>query len=310
MFMISQMQKKRIHGGLTLVRRQEERAGYLFILPNILGIGIFVAMPILLSMFLGFTRWNPMQGIAGIRLVGLDNFFALFQDERVILSLRNNLIYSFTYVPITIGLALLLAGLLNRYVFAKIPLRMMCFMPYVSAMVSVAFVWMILFYPDFGPINNILIKVFGVTDPPRWFVSSRWALTAIIIMSVWHDVGYYMIILVSGMQNISRDLYEAANIDGAGGIRSFIRITIPMLIPTLFFCTILATINSFKIFDQVNVITEGGPGYSTSVLVYSMYFYAFKQQNMGYASSIAWVLFIIIFVLSMLQLRLRKKLAA
>jgi ABC-type sugar transport system permease subunit len=291
-----------------LLLRQEERAGYLFILPNLLGVLIFVALPIFMSMTLGFSRWNPMQGMRGIHFVGFENFNRMFQDERVMISLRNNLIYSFTYVPITIMMALILAGLLNKYVFGKIPLRMMCFMPYISAMVSVAFVWMILFYPDFGPINSILTGIFGVKDPPRWFVSSRWALTAIIIMSIWHDVGYFMVILVSGMQNISGELYEAANIDGAGGIKSFFRITIPLLIPTLFFCTILATINSFKIFDQVNVITEGGPGYATSVLVYCMYFYFFKQQDMGYASSIAWVLFIIIFALSMLQLRLRKKL--
>ena len=292
---------------LNIMQRKEELAGYLFILPNLCGVLIFVALPIILSMILGFTKWNPMQGLEGIQFVGLDNFINIFRDERVLASLKNNLIYSFTYVPVTIFLALILAGLLNKYAFAKIPLRMMCFMPYISSMVSVAFVWMVLFYPDFGPINSILSRVFGVSDPPRWFVSSKWALPGIIIMSIWHDVGYYMIILVSGMQGIPHELYESAQIDGSGGIKSFFKITVPMLVPTLFFCTILATINSFKIFDQVNVITEGGPGYSTSVLVYSMYFYAFKQQNMGYASSIAWVLFIIIFTLSMVQLSLRKK---
>lgn len=295
---------------LSAMRRREERAGYLFILPNLIGVFVFVAVPILMTLVLGFTKWNPMQGLAGMKFVGLDNFTRMATDERVMTSLVNNLKYSFTYVPITIILALVLAGLLNNYVFARIPLRMMCFMPYVSSMVSVAFVWMMLFYPDFGPINSILTNVFGIADPPKWFVSSQWALPAITIMSIWHDVGYYMIILVSGMQGISNELYEAARIDGASGIKSFIRITIPMLVPTLFFCTILATINSFKLFDQVNVITDGGPGFSTSVLVYCMYFFAFKQQDMGYASAIAWVLFIIIFVLSMLQMKLRKKLEA
>lgn len=304
------MARTRSQQRLSAMRLREERAGYLFILPNLIGIFVFVAAPILLSMILGFTKWNPMQGLAGIRFVGLDNFARLFSDERVMASLGNNLRYSFTYVPITICLALVLAGVLNQFVYGRVPLRMMCFMPYVSSMVSVAFVWMILFYPDYGPINGILTSVFGVANPPKWFVSSQWALTAITIMSVWHDVGYYTIILVSGMQSIPGELYEAARIDGASGIRSFFRITIPMLIPTLFFCTVLATINSFKVFDQVNVITEGGPGYSTSVLVYCMYFYAFKQQDMGYASSIAWILFLIIFVLSMLQMRLRRKLEA
>lgn len=291
----------------TIQQKREGRAAWLFILPNLTGVAVFVAFPILLSLILSFTKWNPMQGLQGMKFVGLDNFIQVFSDDRVMASLRNNLTYSFTYVPITISLALLLAGLLNNYVFARIPLRMMCFMPYISSMVSVAFVWMVLFYPGVGPINSILTKVFGIADPPGWFVSSKWALPAIIIMSVWHDVGYYMIILVSGMQNISRELYEAAQIDGATGIKSFFKITIPMLTPTLFFCTILATINSFKIFDQVNIITEGGPGYSTSVLVQSMYFYAFKQQNIGYACSIAWLLFVIIFTLAMLQLKIRKR---
>ena len=291
----------------TIQRKREERTAWLFVLPNLTGVAVFVALPILLSLILSFTKWNPMQGLQGMKFIGLDNFAQMFSDDRVMASLRNNLVYSFTYVPITICLALLLAGLLNNYVFARIPLRMMCFMPYISSMVSVAFVWMVLFYPGVGPINSILTNVFGVTDPPGWFVSSKWALPAIIIMSVWHDVGYYMIILVSGMQSISKELYEAAQIDGATGLKSFFKITIPMLTPTLFFCTILATINSFKIFDQVNIITEGGPGYSTSVLVQSMYYYAFKQQNVGYACAIAWLLFVIIFTLAMLQLKLRKR---
>ena len=291
----------------TIQRKREERTAWLFILPNLTGVAVFVALPILLSLILSFTKWNPMQGLQGMKFVGLDNFIRMFSDDRVMASLRNNLTYSFTYVPITICLALLLAGLLNNYVFGRIPLRMMCFMPYISSMVSVAFVWMVLFYPGVGPINSILKNVFGVANPPEWFVSSKWALPAIIIMSVWHDVGYYMIILVSGMQSISKELYEAAQIDGATGIKSFFKITIPMLTPTLFFCTILATINSFKIFDQVNIITEGGPGYSTSVLVQSMYFYAFKQQNVGYACAIAWLLFVIIFSLAMMQLKIRKR---
>jgi ABC-type sugar transport system permease subunit len=293
---------------LNLLQRQEERAGYLFILPNNQGIVMFIVLPVIFSLFLGFTHWNPMLGLRGISFVGLRNFARIPSDERVITSLLNNLRFSFTYVPITICLALILAGVMNHFVHCKVPLRMMCFMPYISSMVSVSVVWMLILYPETGPVSMFLSQILGIKNPPRWFVESKWALNGIALMSIWHDIGYFMIILVSGMQNISRELYEAADIDGAGPVKSFFRITVPMLVPTLFFCIILATITSFRVFDPVNVITKGGPGFSSSTLVYTMYFNGFLFYEFGYASAIAWLLFIIVFILSMVQLSLRKRL--
>lgn len=293
---------------LNLLQRQEERAGYLFILPNFLGILVFIVLPVLFSLFLGFTRWNPMQGLRGISFVGIRNFIRMASDERVITSLLNNLRFSFTYVPVSVGAALILAGVMNHYVHFKVPLRMMCFMPYISSLVSVSVVWMLLLYPKTGPVSMFLSDVLGIKNPPAWFVDSKWSLNGIALMSIWHDAGYFMIILISGMQNISPELYEAANIDGAGPVKSFFRITVPMLVPTLFFCIIIATISSFRVFDPVNVITKGGPGYSSSTLVYTMYFNGFLFYEFGYASSIAWLLFVIIFALSMAQLALRKRL--
>jgi ABC-type sugar transport system permease subunit len=293
---------------LTILRRQEERAGYLFILPNFLGIFIFIVLPVIFSLFLGFTRWNPMQGLRGISFVGIRNFVRIVDDERVIASLLNNLRFSATYVPVTICIALALAGVMNHYVHFRVPLRMMCFMPYISSLVSVSVVWMLLLYPKTGPVSMFLSNVLRIDNPPAWFVDSKWSLNGIALMSIWHDAGYFMIILISGMQNISRELYEAADIDGAGPVKSFFRITIPLLVPTLFFCIVIATINSFRVFDPVNIITKGGPGYSSSTLVYAMYFNGFMFYEFGYASSIAWLLFVIIFVLSMAQLALRKRL--
>jgi len=283
---------------LNQMQRREERAGYVFLLPSLIGTTIFIIIPILMSMLLGFADFNPMKGLAGLKFVGLEHFKDMAGDERVWAALRNNLVYTLSYVPLTISIALVLASLLNKFVFFKIPIRMMTFMPYISSLVSVATVWMVLLYPDNGPVNAILSHVFGIANPPKWFISSKWALKGIIMMSVWHDVGYYCIILLANMQGLSAEVYESAAVDGAGPIQTFFKITIPMMASSIFFCITLATINSFKIFDQVNIITEGGPGFSTTVLVQSIYYYAFKEYRIGYAAAVAIVLFVVIFTFS------------
>lgn len=285
---------------------REERAGYLFVIPNFIGIVIFVALPIILSLMLGFTKWNPMQGLSAIEFAGLDNFARMISDERLHAALKNNFVYTFTYVPVSVALALLVAVLLDKYVFMKVPLRLMCFMPYISAMVSVAYVWLILLNPEGGPVNSVLAAL-GVKNPPGWFTKSNSSLAGIILMSIWHDFGYYMIIFLSALQGLSKEVYESARVDGAGGLQCFFRITVPMMASNIIFVAILATMNSFKVFDQINVLTEGGPGYSTNVLVYCIYHYAFREHNIGYASAVAVLLFVIIMVFSAVQVKLKEK---
>lgn len=291
-----------------LSRRQlgEERAGYLFVIPNFIGILIFVALPILFSLVLGFTKWNPMQGWSAIEFTGLENFGRMVSDERLQTALINNLIYTIAYVPISVSLALVIAVLLNNYVFCKVPLRLMCFMPYISAMVSVAYVWLILLNPEGGPVNSVLAAL-GVKNLPGWFTKSNSALAGIILMSIWHDAGYYMILFLAALQGLSKEVYESARVDGASGLQVFFRITVPMLASHILFVSILATINSFKVFDQINVLTEGGPGYATNVLVYCIYHYAFREHNIGYASAVAVLLFVIIMVVSAVQVKLKEK---
>ena len=282
---------------------REERTAYWFLLPSVLGTAIFVLIPIVISLLLGFTNWNPMRSVSDV------SFRQILSDERVLTAIVNNLKYTICYVPLTIAIALLLASLLNKLVFGKLPLRMMVFMPYISSMVSVAVVWMILFYPSAtGPINSILVNLFHMSDPPKWFTSSEYAMAGIIIMSVWHDMGYYTIIILANMQGLPAEVYESAALDGASRMQSFWRLTIPMLRSTLFLCITLATINSFKVFDQINIITEGGPRYSTTVLVQAIYYYAFKEFKFGYASAIAVVLFLLVFLVTMVQRRIEKKL--
>lgn len=285
---------------------REERAGYLFVIPNFIGIMMFVALPIVLSLLLGFTKWNPMQGIAAIEFAGMDHFTRMLTDGRLHAALKNNFIYTFTYVPVSVALALLIAVLLDKFVFMKVPLRLMCFMPYISAMVSVAYVWLILLNPEGGPVNSVLAAL-GMKNLPGWFTKSDSALGGIILMSVWHDAGYYMIIFLSALQGLSKEVYESARVDGAGGLQTFFRITVPMMASNIVFVSILATMNSFKVFDQINVLTEGGPGYSTNVLVYCIYHYAFREHNIGYASAVAVLLFVIIMLFSGIQVKLKER---
>lgn len=297
---------KQKHTKLTKRQLREERAGYLFVIPNFIGIVIFVALPIVLSLMLGFTKWNPMQGLSAIEFTRLDNFTRMLSDERLHAALKNNFVYTFTYVPVAVALALLVAVLLDKYVFLKVPLRLMCFMPYITAMVSVAYVWLILLNPEGGPVNSILAAL-GVKNLPGWFTKSNSSLAGIILMSVWHDFGYYMIIFLSALQGLSKEVYESGRVDGAGGLQCFFRITVPLMASNIVFVTILATMNSFKVFDQINILTEGGPGYSTNVLVYCIYHYAFREHNIGYASAVAVLLFVIIMIFSVIQIKLKEK---
>lgn len=293
---------------MSVMMRQEQRAGYLFLAPSLIGTTIFIIIPILMSLLLGFSEWNPMKGFSAIKFAGMDNYIELFKDARVKASVQNNLVYTLTYVPCTIVLALLMAALLNRFVYMRTALRTMVFLPYVTSMVSVATIWMVLLYPGAnGPINSILTNVFHVTNPPGWFTSSKWALKGIIMMGIWHDFGYHVVILLANITALPKDVYEAASIDGASSTKTFFHVTIPMLAPAIFFCATLATINAFKIFDQVNIITEGGPGFSTTVLVQTVYHYAFKEFRFSYASAVAMLLFLIIFIFSNVLQRIENK---
>ena len=291
---------------LTLAERKEERAGWLFLLPNLIGTTLLIFTPIVITLVMGFCNYNILTGLKGLKFVGFDNFLSLGENERFVTALKNNVIYTFTTVPLTVILALLLAAVLNRCVFCKGALRAMFFMPYVSSMVAISTVFNLLFYPNGGPINSFL-KAIGISNPPGWFIDKDWAMAGLIILAVWYQVGYYMVILLAGMQNVPEVQYEAAKLDGAGVVQTFLHVTVPGVSPTLFFVLIMATINSFKVFDQINIITKGGPGYSTTVLVYEIYRNAFYEYNFGAASAIAWVLLLMVLLITAIQWVTQKK---
>lgn len=284
----------------------EAVAGWLFILPAILGFGVLTVVPIVLSLIISFMDWNFLDGLGGMKFVGLDNFIRLWSDKWFIDSLKNNLLFAAVTVPATIVLSLLTALALNRGVFLKSPIRLMIFMPYISSIVAVSIVWATLYNPTMGPINSFLYSL-GIENPPGWLSSTTWALPAIMIMTVWANIGYNMIIYLAGLQGIPRDLYEAGTIDGAGPVTSFFHITVPMLSPTTFFVLITSIIQSFQVFIAVFIMTKGGPGSSTTVLTYYAYRTGFDFYQMGYSSAMAWVLFLIIFAVTFLQWKGQQK---
>jgi multiple sugar transport system permease protein len=288
-------------------RYRDNWAGYLFILPNFLGVLVFILVPLLISLVMVFMDWDYMQGIAGIQWVWFDNFTKLFHDDLFWKSLQNNVIFTGVTVPAAMLLGLSIAVILNQFVYLKNFLRVLFFLPYVSSIVAISIVWSVLYNPTKGPINQFL-KSLGVEQLPGWLASQYWALPAIMIMVIWTYTGYTMVLYMAGIQGISKDLYEAADIDGATKIKQFFSITMPMLKPTSFLIAVTLVISTFQVFAAISVMTKGGPLNSTMVLSYYIYVQAFQYYKVGYAAAVSWVLFIIIFMITLIQWRGQKKL--
>ena len=296
--------------------RQWERSGrwgqwkkvlvaYSFIAPNFLGFAIFTLGPMLFAFVLAFMHWD---GSNPITFAGLDNFWRLFGDRAFITAFWNTIVYAALSVPLTIVCALALAMLLNQKLWGRNIFRAVMFFPYVASLVAVAVVWNMLFNPDMGPMNMLLYTA-GVDpkDLPRWAADKDWAMITVVLFGGWTSMGYYMVIYLAGLQGINQDLYEAASIDGAGAWQKFRYITIPQLGPTTFFVTVMLTIQSFKVFDQIYLLTQGGPGTSTLVLVYHVYNEAFISWDLGYSSMVALVLFFVVLVITVVQFHFRKE---
>lgn len=288
-------------------RRRKIRSnviGYSFILPNLIGYSIFVFIPVIFSFVLSFMKWDGSQ--IPMEFVGLQNFTQIFRDEYFRGALWHTVTYALMTVLPTLVLSMVLAVLLNSKIKGISFYRTAFFFPYIASIVAVGAVWNMLFQPDFGPINEFL-KFIGIASPPRWVVDTKWAMAAISVVTVWKYMGYYMIVYLAALQGISGSLYEAAGIDGANGWQKFRCITIPMLTPTTFFVLIMLTIQCFKVFDLVYVMTGGGPGNATQTLVNYIYDKAFVSWQFGPASAGAIVLFIVVLVITLFQFRGEKK---
>lgn len=278
-------------------------AGWSFILPNFIGFAVLTLLPVAVLFYVAFTSWNVF-GVA--EWTGTANFRRMWGDASFWTALRNTVYYTAFHIPLTLVAALGLALLLNRKLRGVRFFRTVAFFPYVTSIVAIAIVWNQLFSPEYGPINALLRAV-GVDDPPGWTTSSTWSMPAVIIVGTWRYMGYYMLLFLAGLQTIPAQLYEAAQTDGASAWQRFVHVTIPGLRHTTFFVTVLLTIESFKVFDLILLMTGGGPGQSTLVLSQYIYQKGFEENQFGYASAVSIVLFAICFGITVIQFMVNKR---
>jgi len=288
------------------MRRSENIAGYLFISPWIIGFLAFGLFPFVATFVISFCRWDI---ISDTKFVGFENYAKLLvrggiESRLFRKSLVNTIYYSALAVPLGIVGGMAIALLLNKPNRVMRLFRTIYYLPAVTSGVAVALLWAWLFHADFGLINSSLRKI-GITGP-AWLESQEWAIPALVIMSLW-GVGGSMVIYLAGLQAIPKHLYEVADIDGASWFRKFVHVTLPMLSPTIFFTLILGIIGSFQVFVPAYVMTRGGPGNATLFYVLNLYFNAFEYFRMGYACALAWFLFLVILVLTLIQFKLAKR---
>lgn len=289
---------------MTRRKRKETLFGYIFIGPQLVGFLAFVAFPMLFSIYLCFSDWNFIDAPT---YVGLRNFQAIFRDSVFWKSLGNTFIYIAITVPLTLLSALLLALLTNRRLpFMKF-YRAAFFLPMVTSTVAIAMVWLFIYQP-YGGILNTILGVFGVTDPPKWLQDSALARFSVALVSIWLKVGYYYIIFDAGLKNIPSELYEAADIDGASVLTKIRNITLPMLSPVMFFVSVMLFIDVFNMFNEVYIMTQGGPDYATYTLSMYIYFYAFRSFDMGRAAVASWILFTLVAIVTVVQFKVKKRL--
>lgn len=276
-------------------------AGYAFLSPNIIGFFVFTLLPVAASFCLAFVSWDLLTKP---KFIGFDNFIRLAQD-RTFWNCMYNTFYFMIGIPINMAVSLALAILVNRKLKGITIFRTIYFLPVVSSMVAVAMIWRWIYNPDFGLLNSFL-SLF-IKNPPQWLISTVWAKPALVILGTWQSVGYNMLLYLAALQSIPQDLYEAASIDGANKWQQFWAVTWPMLSFVNFFIVIMGVIGTFQSFGTVYVMTQGGPAESTKTIVYYIFNNAFEWFQMGYASAIAWVLFAMMFVFTLIQWRMSNK---
>lgn len=286
----------------------EISAAYFFLAPALISIFVFFFIPVIAAFIISFTDFDiySLGNYSYLRFVGLKNYTNLLSNELFWTSLKNTFYFVLVASPLSIAASLGAALILNsKLVKLKGLFRLSYFIPVVTTLVAVAIVWRFIYHPRFG-ILNYLMGFVGI-NPIDWLGDPFWAMPSIILMSIWKNFGYNMIIFIAGLQNIPEHLYEAAILEGANGWQRFKKITIPMLAPTTIFISIITMIGNFQLFAEPYVMTQGGPLNKTLSVVQYMYQEGFRWWNMGYSASIAFVLFIIIFTGTMIQLKIQKQ---
>jgi len=283
-------------------------AAWFFVAPALFLTGVFFFLPVAASLLLSVTDFDiyAVASPENTRIIGLDNYARLLQTPLFWSSLRNTFYFALVGGPLTIAVSLAAALLLNaKLVRWKSLFRTIYFTPFVTTLVAVAIVWRYLYHTRYGLLNYGL-GALGM-EPVDWLGDPRWAMPSIILMAVWKNFGYNMLIFIAGLQSIPDELYDAANVDGAGPVRQFFAVTLPMLRPTLLFVSVITMIGYFQLFAEPYVMTQGGPLQSTVSVLYLMYEEGFRWWNLGTASAVAFLLFVLMFTITQGLLRLQRR---
>jgi multiple sugar transport system permease protein len=282
--------------------RREAITAYIFIAPLVLGFILWNVGPLIASFVMSLTDYNLLKPPV---FVGLDNYASLLTDSVFPTAFKNTMIYALVTVPLGLIVSLALAMVMNQEIKGRAFFRTIFFTPSVCAIAAIALVWQWIYDSDLGILNHFLMQL-GLPKY-RWLQDRNLALPAIMVMSIWQGAGYTMVIYLAGLQGVPMQLYEAAKIDGAGAWARFRHVTLPMLTPTTFFLLVVGFIGAFQFFAESYMMTRGGPSYTTMSLVYLIYLNGFSYFKMGFASAIAWVLFGVVFILTMIQLRYARR---
>lgn len=277
---------------------ENRNTGILFVLPALIGTFIFIIIPIFCSFALSFTNWDLLNDIT---FAGLDNYKSIFKEEIFFQILINTIVYAICTTFFAVVIPLLISSLINTKIRGSEWFKTIYFIPFITPAVVIAIVWSWIFDPNIGIVNTIFHTNLS------WLFDTKLAMPVLIFVSVWKLIGYNVILFLTGFSTIDSSVYEASKIDGAGVKETFFEITLPLLKPTIYFVTLVTAISSFQVFDLIYVMTEGGPKDATNVIVYSIYKYAFEYFDIGKSCALAYILFIIIFVLAILQKMITSK---
>jgi multiple sugar transport system permease protein len=289
----------------TLSRMRREWSAYVFIAPGLLLFSVFTFFALILTGYLTFHRWSIIEPEKPF--VGLDNYDRLIHDDSFQRAAINTIYFTGASVPLTMVIGLGIALLLNQPLWGRSIFRTIYFLPIVTPFVVVSIIWKWLYQPDYGLFNFYLLKTHLIDQPLLWLSDQNLAMPAVILMSVWGGIGYSMVIYLAALQAVPQELYEAAEVDGAGAFARLRYITIPLLRPTTLFLMIIGIIGSFQVFTQIFIMTSGGPVEHTTTMVYFIYQTAFINFDMGYASTLAYALFMMLLVFTVINLRLNRQ---
>lgn len=277
-----------------------------FLLPSLIGMLIFSMLPLIISALISLTDWNGLAKLTGPgffreHFIGLENYKKILTSAEFWRTLGNTAEYIILYIPLMLAASLLVATLLSQARRGIGFFRVMYYIPVLTSWVAASLIWKSVLSPQYGALNGIL-SIFGIQGP-GWLTDEKWAMPAIVLVSVWKDMGFFGLILLSGVIGINRTYYEAAELDGANGWVKFTRVTLPLLTPSIFYVLIVGMINAFQLFPQIMIMTGGGPNGATQVMVERIYNYGFRYYRMGYASAFSWILFAIIMVFTAIQMK-------